>query len=265
MQLSRIFIYPVKSLGGIELSSAKVTDRGFEYDRRWMLIDDDNLFMSQRTNPGMALLQTELIGDGLKVRHKTSGESFTVPFQTSGDALEVSIWDDVCRAIAVHPEADAWFSRMLERVCRLVYMPPDSRRPVDPRYATRGEITSFSDAYPFLMLGQASLDDLNARLEEPLPVNRFRPNLVFTGGKPYQEDHMQHFICGGIHFYGVKPCARCAITTINQETAEQGKEPLKTLARYRGNDHKVFFGQNLLHTGEGWLKVGDRLELLEEA
>jgi uncharacterized protein YcbX len=139
-------------------------------------------------------------------------------------------------------------------------MPDDSQRPTDPRYADNN-ITSLSDGYPFMMIGQASLDELNSHLESDLPMNRFRPNMVFTGGTPYQEDTINEFIISGIHFNGVKLCARCNVTTINQDDASKGKEPLKTLARYRSKNKKIYFGQNVVHKGTGTIAVGDELSV----
>jgi hypothetical protein len=162
----------------------------------------------------------------------------------------------------VSKEADRWFTSVLGVNCRLVYMPDDSNRPVDPRYAPAGAITSFSDAYPFLVIGQGSLDDLNRRLAEPLPVNRFRSNIVFTGGQPFEEDRMGHFIIGNINFYGVKLCDRCPIPTIDQNSAVRGKEPLTILAGYRRKDNKILFGQNLVHNGSGKISVGDCIQVI---
>jgi hypothetical protein len=161
----------------------------------------------------------------------------------------------------VSAEADDWFSDQLGMPCRLVYMPDTTRRQVDGRYANNKEITSFSDAFPLLIIGQASLDELNSRLPVALPMNRFRPNIVFTGGTPYQEDAMKQFEIAGISFYGVKPCSRCVITTIDQQTAGKAKEPLKTLHTYRQRNNNVYFGQNLLFRGAGTVKVGDTITI----
>ena len=127
------------------------------------------------------------------------------------------MWDDDCDVLEADPTINNWFTHQLGQECKLVYMPDDSLRIVDTNYASGEEITSFTDGYPILLLGQASLDDLNSRLEEKLPINRFRPNIVFSGGKPYEEDEMEHFIINGMHFFGVKLCARCPIPTIDQE------------------------------------------------
>ncbi|HTE00252.1 MAG TPA: MOSC N-terminal beta barrel domain-containing protein [Mucilaginibacter sp.] len=262
--ISQLFIYPIKSLAGIAVDKARVTDRGFEYDRRWMLVDLNNRFISQREVHQMALIKVQVTDKGLRVNHTTKNSSFTIPFlPATSEFADVTIWDDTCTGQFVSDEADKWFSNMLEMSCRLVYMTDETTRVTDPRYAPDDSITSFSDAYPFLLIGQASLDDLNSRLNEPLPMNRFRPNIVFTGGTPFQEDMMGTFSVGDITFYGVKLCARCVMTTIDQETAIKYKEPLKTLARYRFKDNKILFGQNLAHEGLGEVSIGDTLRVLK--
>ena len=139
-------------------------------------------------------------------------------------------------------------------------MPESTKRKVEEAYAFNDDITSFSDGYPILLIGQASVDDLNSRLEEPLPMNRFRPNIVLAGGQPFEEDTMEQFSINEINFYGVKLCERCVITTTNQETSIKGKEPLKTLAKYRLTNNKVLFGQNVLCGGEGAIRVGDEIK-----
>jgi uncharacterized protein YcbX len=258
-EVSELYIYPIKSLGGIPLLSSRVTDRGFEFDRRWMLVDSNNCFLTQREFPQMALLQVKLSGACLTVQHKINKkETANVPLSIeSGDTVTVEVWSDQCEAILVSRELDEWFSDMLSLNCRLVYMPDSTKRAVDTRYASNQEITNLSDGYPFLIIGQSSLDDLNARLQQPLPVNRFRPNIVFTGGEPFLEDAMKHFSINGLEFFGVKKCARCVITTVNQDDGIKSKEPLKTLSTYRQVENNIYFGQNLLHKGEGTIAVGD--------
>jgi uncharacterized protein YcbX len=265
LTVSELFIYPVKSLGGIPVSSAKVTDRGFEYDRRWMLVDFNNRFLTQRELPTMALLQVNLTANGLKVCHKKNITSqINIPFiPETQEEVTVEIFEESCKAIFVSKIVDEWFSQILAINCRLVYMPGSSKRFVDERYAINHEITNFSDGYPFLIIGQASLDDLNYRLAEALPINRFRPNIVFTGGKPYEEDGMEHFTINKVNFYGVKLSARCVITSVNQDNANKAIEPLRTLATYRQKNNKIYFGQNLLHDGEGTIRVGDAIEVMK--
>ena len=262
--VSQLFIYPVKSLGGIALLSARLTDRGFEYDRRWMIVDKDNRFLSQREIPELSLLQASVKNNHLIISDSLDpADSIEVPFNAVEARGRVKVWEDDCAAEFVSAAADGWLSGKLSMPCRLVYMPETEKRKVDERYSLhKNDITSFSDAYPLMMIGQASLDDLNARLDTPLPVNRFRPNIVFSGGSPYEEDTMAHMRLKGIDLYGAKLCARCAITTVDQAKGIKGKEPLKTLAAYRMRDNNVYFGQNLLFSGLGEISVGDSFEVI---
>jgi uncharacterized protein YcbX len=262
-QISELYIYPIKSLGGIKLNKATITDRGFKYDRRWMLIDDNNRFISQRECAVMALFKTSISGKFLTVTDTRTNTSISISLVTVNQNIKiVKIWDDTCAAQSVSNEADAWFTNALRMNTRLVYMPDDTKRFTDPEYTSADNLTSFSDAYPFMILGQSSLDDLNMRLNNSLPINRFRPNIVFTGGKPYQEDIMDSFTINDIAFNGVKLCARCNIITIDQYNASTSKEPTKTLSSYRVKNNKLYFGQNLIHFGTGTISVGDELLLL---
>jgi uncharacterized protein len=263
--ISQLFIYPVKSLGGIEVPAAELTDRGFQYDRRWMLVDSNNQFLTQREYPEMSLLQTAIEGDSLVIYHKNDiDDSIAVPLHAApGKTTMVKVWDDECDAQYVSDIADEWLSKKLVIPCRLVYMPDTERRKVDESYAQNNEITSFSDGYPLLVIGQASLDDLNNRLRDPLPINRFRPNIVFTGGNPYDEDTMEHIRVNGIDLYGVKLCDRCVMTTINQSNAIKANEPLKTLADYRSKNNKIYFGQNILFRQTGSIKAGDTIAIIK--
>ena len=179
--------------------------------------------------------------------------------------LKVTVWEDICEAIEVSNEHNEWFSDMLHFKCKLVYMPDDAERLVDNRYANNKEVTSFSDGYPILMIGEATLENLNGKLKETLPMNRFRPNMVFSGGHAHIEDEMQKFSINETSFLGVKPCSRCVITTINQQNAEKGKEPLKTLSTYRTKDNKIYFGQNILHQQNGAISVGDTINIIQQA
>ncbi|QMU31487.1 MOSC domain-containing protein [Adhaeribacter radiodurans] len=266
MILSDIYIYPIKSLGGVRVNEAIVEPQGLQYDRRWLLVDDTNTFLTQRVFPKMALLQVQLLPTGLLVTHKQQvAESLFVPFDSNNylnTPLTVTIWDDTVSAVEVSQEANAWFSQMLQINCRLVFMPPNAHRPVDMNYAFNNEPVSFADAYPFLLIGQESLKDLNNRLPEPLPMNRFRPNLVFSGGEPFVEDTWREFTIGHQNFAAVKPCSRCVLTTVNQDTAEKGTEPLRTLATYRTKNNKVMFGQNVLPRSVGnFLQTGSPISI----
>lgn len=261
LTVSQLFIYPIKSLGGIEVQSTHVGERGFQYDRRWMLIDEQGRFITQREHKQLALFRTAIDADHLIVYHQQDpSNKLFVPLQVAADqSLEVTIWEDVCRATAINVAADTWFSERVGMKLRLVYMPDGSRREVDPDYAFEKEITSFSDGYPMLMIGQASLDHLNAQLQHSLPMDRFRPNIVFTGGEPYQEDQMKSFSIKGLKMLGVKPCARCVMTTIDQATGAAGQEPLATLSTYRKRNNKIYFGQNVIPKSFGIINVGDTI------
>lgn len=270
MLLSQIFIYPVKSLRGISLTSAKVEARGLAYDRRWMIVaDGGDTFLTQREFPEMALLTTELTDNRLIIRHSTKTlEALQIPLEMpqNSTSLLVRIWDDTCQAITVSPEADAWLSEALNTPCQLVYMPDDSRRATDPKYSRSDDIVSFADGYPFLVIGQASLDDLNNKLPEPVGMERFRPNFVFTGGAAYEEDLWKQFKIGNLNFRGVKKCARCQLLTVNPETGTFGKEPLRTLGKYRLEGHKILFGMNVIwdinKDIEPMIKIGDQINVL---
>jgi uncharacterized protein YcbX len=268
LELSEIWIYPVKSLGGISLQEAQVTDRGLELDRRWLLVDDNGRFLSQREYPEMALFCPEIVDDFLRITHRANLESIDIPlhpvFSDVSSKIEVTVWDDTIDAFEVSPNMSKWFSKFLGFSVRLVYMPDESERKLDSDYAITGdEITSFSDAYPFLIIGQASLDDLNGRMEVNVPMNRFRPNFVFTNGEAFEEDTWRDFNIGSVSFVGVKPCDRCVMTTVDQEKGViSGKDPLKTLAKYRNFGNKVLFGQNLIGLGLGKVKVGDSVRVL---
>ena len=263
--ISNIFIYPIKSLGGIEVFLAQLTDRGLQYDRRFMLIDSSNHFLTQRQHPQMCLLQTAIEDNELVIYHKNdSVDKIVVSLQPApGATIKVQVWEDECEAQVVSAAADEWFCDKLSIQCRLVYMPDETRRKVDGQFALNDQVASFADAYPLLMIGQASLDDLNKRLPEPLPVSRFRPNIVFTGGQPYDEDTMEQARIKKIDLYGVKLCSRCVLTTIDQSTAVKSKEPLKTLSGYRMKNNKIYFGQNMLHTQKGLITVGDEMEIIK--
>lgn len=266
LQISQLFIYPIKSLGGIAMQQVEITATGFKHDRRWMLVDEHNVFLSQRSHPQMALLQAGENNEGIFVFHKQHPlQSILLPFAMEYKKKQlVTVWDDTCNALEADEEINCWFTDMLHIDCKLVYMPDSTKRWVDKKYAANEEITSFSDGYPILMIGQMTLDNLNKKLVDPLPVNRFRPNIVFTGGHAHIEDEMAAFSIEELNFLGVKPCARCVITSIDQQTAIAGKEPLKTLSGYRMKNNKIYFGQNVLQQQNGFIKIGDELKIITQ-
>ena len=259
--ISELHIYPIKSLGSISLQESDLEEKGLKYDRRWLLIDEAGVFITQRKHFSLALLQVSIENDILTVSHKTDPDRH-VSFPTSTpsrETISVSIWDDTSQGIEVDPKVSEWFSDFLKMKVRLVVMPDAEKRFVDPRYAGNEEIVSFADAYPCLIIGQCSLNNLNEKLDDPVLMDRFRPNFVFTGGDAHVEDSFGRFTLGDNAFTAVKPCARCVLTTVNQQTGLKGHEPLRTLASYRTINKKVMFGQNLIHKGNGTIHVGDEL------
>ena len=259
LKVTQIWIYPIKSLGGISLSSATVMEKGLEYDRRFMLVDETGTAMTQRVFPKMALFKSSIDKGLLTITHHQHSMKLDLKKPPLSNPTTVNIWDDTVSAFDVDGSYSQWFSELLGSPCRLIYFPEENSRPVDPRYKVNQEQVSLADAYPFLIIGQSSLDDLNSRLAEPIPMNRFRPNFVFTGGEPFEEDTWRNFSIGSTRFVGVKMCGRCPLPTVNQDTAEKGAEPLKTLSTYRKRENKVYFGQNLVALDYNPVRVGDTI------
>ncbi|MFM7486985.1 MAG: MOSC domain-containing protein [Cytophagales bacterium] len=259
LNLTEIWIYPVKSMGGIRLASAKVMEKGLQHDRRWMLVDSENCFITQRIHHQLALFNLSLQPDGFLITHQT--DSTLLPFTTHllPEPLQSKVWADDVTVHEVSKELSNWFSQRLDIACRLVQFPESNTRLVDAQYRVTDSQVSLADGYPILIIGQSSLDDLNSRLQHHLPMNRFRPNLVFTGGQPYEEDNWRGFSIGKKRFVGVKPCARCVLTTIDQQTAMAGKEPLATLATYRKKENKIYFGQNVIALDYDEIFEGDEI------
>jgi uncharacterized protein YcbX len=266
LSVASLHVYPVKGLKGIEVAEARATDRGLQHDRRWMLVDLAGEFFTQRTHPKLATIWTELMDDSLELSAPDVG-SVEVPFEPESDVpARVRVWNSVCDALPASREADRWLSDYLGTPCRLVYMPDSTRRPSNPVYAGPQErLVGFADGYAFLMIGRASLEDLNARLvargQAALPMNRFRPNIVVEGSAAYAEDGWKELRVGEALMRGVKPCGRCEVTTTDQATGEvRGPEPLATLSTYRSSDEfGVMFGMNFVALQPGVVRRGDRI------
>jgi hypothetical protein len=242
-------------------------ERGPVGDRRWMLVDDQGVFLSQRVLPRLALLVPTLTSDGLRVQAPGLPPlEVTRPDPSTGHSeITGRVWDGQCRVVVADQEANEWFSRFLGRACRLVYQPDDAVLAMSPDYA--GVIDSprriaFTDGSPLLLTGEASLDELNARLKQPLPMNRFRPNIVVRGAEPFAEDGWKRIAVGEMRFEVARPCPRCATTTVDQATGERGEEPLRTLATFRKRGSGVMFGQNATHHMPGRICVGEELQVL---
>jgi len=262
-RLTEIWLYPVKSLGGIPVDRWRLDEFGLFLDRRWMVVDLEGNFLTQRKYPQMARIAPALLdlggqqGKVLVLSHPEVGAVEVPAADFQAPRLTVTVWSDRVKAVPLGGTADEWLSEAIGVSCRLVWFPDDVMRQVDTRYADKGERTAFSDGFPLLLIGQGSLDDLNRRLPAPVPMRRFRPNLVVSGAAPYAEDGWQGIAIGGMGLRVVKPCSRCIITTVDPDTGRySGKEPLKTLATYRRRGNRIYFGQNVIHEGAGELAVG---------
>jgi uncharacterized protein YcbX len=290
MQISEINIYPIKSLKGIGLSESVVEKRGLRFDRRWMLTDRDGMFFTQREVPKMATILVGVTSDGLRVTSESHG-ALAIPGEPDrGMFQDVTVWQSEVAGEVYVGEVSEWFSDVLERKCQLVLMPEKSHRHVSSLFDTGEDIVSFADGYPLLLIGEGSLQDINDKLldkygdEEygehlPLPMNRFRPNVVVEGTDAFEEDGWAKIKIGEAIFRVPKPCARCVMTTVDQVKGEfDGKEPLKTLASYRSAKQAfpktyeslgqtataVLFGENLIPENPGTtIRVGDEVEILQ--
>ena len=253
--LASIHVYPIKSLGGFSVQEVRLTDRGLEHDRRWMLIDPEGRFLTQRECPAMAGLHCAPYGNSFRVNDTRSGNSIDMPWSLAdAERVIAKVWDDEVQLMLGSVIMHHWFSEALQRPVRLAYMPDSTIRNTDPVYADVH--VALNDGYPALIISQASLDELNARLETPMPMDRFRPNFVIAGGVPFQEDDWTTIIIDEEHFSIVKPCARCVIITTDQQTGERSTEPLRTLATFRSVGNKVRFGMNATFVGGGTVHVG---------
>ncbi|TDC65992.1 MOSC domain-containing protein [Actinomadura sp. GC306] len=254
--LIELNIYPLKSAGRTTLPSAELLSTGLRFDREFMLVTPEGRFLSQRDHAEMALLRPSYDGEILTVRapdvpalvHKATDD---------GEVLDVTVARSEGRGVDQGEEAAAWFSARLDRDCRLVRF--TGHRPT----SRGGGEVMFADGYPLLLISAESLADLNGRLDEPLPMNRFRPSLVVAGLGAFGEDSARLLRIGETVIEAVKPCSRCVITTTDQDTGERGREPLRTLASYRSRDRGIQFGQNCVPRTLGTLRLGDRVEVLE--
>ena len=265
MHLSSLHLYPVKSCAGLAMDEARVETRGLAGDRRWMIVDAGGKFLTGRQLPALVLLRA-VPGDG-GVRLDAPGQPGLSVATPAADAprRRVSVWKDEVDAVDAGDAPAAWLSRFLGREARLVYMDERAVRPVSPTHARPGDEVSFADGYPLLLVSQASLDGLNARLATPLPMARFRTNLVVDGvDVPHGEDGWKRVRIGAIEFDVAKPCTRCVFTTVDplRGDFDPGGEPLATLKTYRRGDAGITFGVNLIARGRGSLRVGDPVDVL---
>jgi len=269
VSVSQLFFYPIKSCGGIELTRGFVTPKGFHLDRHWLVVDENGLFITQRQKAQLALVRPVVNDDILSISIIGNDEFVKVPISDGGETLEVEVWGNKYQAINDGSIASELLSDHLGKKAFLVHMASMQVREVDTNY---GKL-EFADSYPFLIVSEASLHDLNRRIVEnegsPIPINRFRPNIVLTGNEPYEEDSWAQITIGEIIFDLGEHAVRCVTTTIDQDTADRGKNPLKTLSTFRrvrigSTKHGVIFGQRAVHLDTGSIVVGDKINLEKE-
>jgi hypothetical protein len=261
--LSKLIYYPIKSCRGHEVDNSNVERMGLEHDRRMMVVMPEGNFLTQREQPKLALVTPSISGEELTLT-APGMDSLSLQMHKTGATLPVNIWRSKnVPTVDQGENAAEWLSEHLGRSVRLVHFADGHIRRVSKKYAVNGDDhTGFADGYPILLVSEESLEDLNARLESPLPMNRFRPNVVVRGCDPFAEDTWSRIRIGGVEMAVVKPCARCVVTTIDKETLVQSKEPLKTLASYRKQKGGAMFGQNVIPLSEGRLKLGMNVEVL---
>lgn len=256
MRVHALYLYPVKSLAGIAVSGFKLDSFGPHGDRRWMIVDADDRFVTQREAPELARIATTLNADCVAVEIPQAGHHELAATDTE---ITASVWRDQVTARLGDSAANQALSRFCGRPLRFVYMPDATFRRVDPqRVATRRRV-GFADGFPLLITNQASLEDLNARLETPVPMRRFRPNIVVAGAAPWAEDDWRLIEIGTLAVDIVKPCGRCVVTTVDPDTGikDRALQPLRTLSGFRRQSGGVIFGQNGVHQAEGSIRIGD--------
>ncbi|MBN1453828.1 MAG: MOSC domain-containing protein [Anaerolineales bacterium] len=261
--VASLITYPIKACRGFEVDETNVERMGLESDRRMMVVTPEGDFLTQREHPKLALVTPTISGKRL-ILSAPGTDSLTVSIRKSGLTRPVDIWRSKgVQAVDQGETAAEWFSDWLGTSVRLVHIADGYKRKINEKYAINADDhTAFADGYPILLASEESLADLNARLETPVPMNRFRPNVVVKGCEPFAEDAWMRLRIGEAELAVVKPCARCVVTTIDKETLVKRKEPLKTLASYRKQENGAMFGQNVIPLNEGRLRLGMNVEIL---
>jgi uncharacterized protein YcbX len=260
--LSGIYRYPLKSARGAPLQAAQMDRFGLAGDRRWMLVDESGRFQSQRHLPAMALLEVSLLDGGLRLRYQGQDIAVETP-DPGGQRLIVRVWEDTVAASLAATAVNDWLSERFAQPLRLVYYPDDAMRGVEPGYAPSSQLLNFADGFPLLIVSQESLDRLNERLPAPVPMDRFRPNLVISGAQPHAEDGWRSLRIGAATISLLKPCSRCAVPSIDQHTA--ARDPLinRALAQYRRRAGVIYFGMNAIAGAGASFSLGDTVEVLD--
>jgi uncharacterized protein YcbX len=263
LSVTSIHIYPIKSCRAIDLKAARLDELGISFDRRLMVVDaETSRFLTQREEPKLTLISPQLGPTSLQV-NAPSMPLLKIDTRREGQRRDVTVWRFTGPAEDCGENAASWFSTVLERSVRVVRWADDVQRAVNPTYAGEGVLTAFTDGYPILITTEGSLEDLNSKAAERVPMSRFRPNIVIKGAAAFAEDTWKRIRVGEVELDVVKPCSRCAITTVDALTAKRGKEPLATLAKYRLHENETWFGQNCIHRSLGSIRVGDPVEVLE--
>jgi len=266
-KISELYIYPIKSLGRIQLQSSTLTPKGLQYDRRWLLTDTNGKFITQRKMSELVFFKIALAEGkkGIVVSHKNAATDLFIPARGVNESdrkMRVTIWDDEVEAVIESPKINDWFSSLIGFEVYLSFLPgSDRQRKVGGGHSDAA--IDFPDAAPYLFLGQNALDHLNGKLEKSIPINRFRANIIFEGGTPHIEDSWKSFKIGNAKFEAIQPCGRCQVTTTDQETGERGKEPLRTLTTYRRQGQRIAFGHyfKLIGNETFEVSVGDVIEV----
>lgn len=265
IHIQSLHVYPVKSLQGIDLQQADIGPRGIRWDRHWMLVDASGKFISQRQNPKLASISTRMDSEYLYLSAKNMPEQ-AIPLQrnVAENLIPVQIWNDQCLAKTESPDIDAWLHRALGISCRLVHLPADQIRPVDPEFATPQDQVGFADAFPLLVLSQAAAELLSEKMRQPVPINRFRANIVVTGIEAHAEDQWHEIKIADLNFRLPKLCSRCVIPSIDQLSGEKHLNPNSALSKYRRFDNKIYVGKNAIADGEGQIRCGDPVHILAQ-
>ena len=262
ISVTQLFIYPVKSLAGIQLDKSEVDSMGLHYDRRWMVVSPEGGFITQRTVPKMALINTSIDDGQLTLSTKDKEPHQVVLTTADSEKMDVVVWKDSLRVSKVGDTTDAWLSDALGITCHLVYIEDDVVRQCDLDFSEEGERTGFADGFPILIVSEESLIDLNQRLEVPVDMRRFRPNIVIAGCEAFAEDNLSNFSIGSLPMKAVKICSRCPMPMVDPDLgARTGQEPIATLSTYRKWDGNIFFGMNVIQQQQGVISVGDSLEV----
>ena len=267
LKISELYIFPVKSLGGIKLNTSQLSPFGLKHDRRWMIVDDNGKFISQRETHKMATIATAIKDNELILSYRNS-EIVVPEIHEGSEKISVSIWKDSFKATHVCSQIDKWLTDILGQNCRLVYMEDTVQRQIDVDFAPKGQNVSFADGYPILVISQASIDDLNTRLDAPVNINRFRANIIISGSDAHAEDNWLNISINSIEYKAVKLCSRCIMPSINQETGKQDQvKMLAVLNQYRKIDKKIKFGQNFIYKNadiinQQIISCGDEIKLI---